>query len=70
MNADRRASVELTDREIKIAELAAEIAVNRLTANFYQEVGKTIVSRWLIIIGGMTVAFFMGKGWVLPSLFK
>jgi len=61
---------QLTEREEAIASRAAELAVAKMTNQFFQEVGRTVVSRWLIIIGGMTVAYFFGKGWILPSLFK
>lgn len=61
----------LTKRELliaqKAAELAAEIAVKRVTDNFYKDVGRTVVSRWLIIIGAAAVAFAAGKGWVRLS---
>lgn len=59
---------ELSARELKIAEKAAELAVERMTKQFYQEVGKTVVSRWLIVVGGMVVAYFMGKGWLAKLL--
>lgn len=60
--------LQLTEREMLIAELAANRAVKKMTDNFYKEVGKTFVSRWLIIIGSMVVAFAVGKGWiVLPK---
>ena len=58
--------IKLTERELLIAELAANRAVKKMTDNFYKEVGKTFVSRWLIIIGGMVVAFAVGKGWIAP----
>jgi putative NADH-flavin reductase len=58
----------LTEREVIIAKaaakIAADMAVRQMTNNFYQEVGKTFVSRWLIIIGSMVVAFALGKGWL------
>lgn len=61
--------IELTDREQAIAEHAADLAVKKMTEQFYQEVGRTVVSRWLIILGAVVVAFVMGKGW-LSLLFK
>ncbi len=59
---------ELSARELKVAEKAAELAVDKMTKRFYQEVGKTVVSRWLIVVGGMVVAYFMGKGWFTKLL--
>lgn len=60
---------KLTEREILIARVSADLAVKKMTDNFYKEVGRTFVSRWLIIIGSMVVAFAMGKGWMV-SPFK
>lgn len=60
---------KLTEREILIARVSADLAVKKMTDNFYREVGRTFVSRWLIIIGSMVVAFAMGKGW-LAAPFK
>lgn len=57
---------KLTDREILVAKMAADFAVKKMTDNFYKEVGRTFVSKWLIIIGAMVVAFGAGKGWVNP----
>lgn len=52
---------ELTEREIKIAKLAAELAVKQITEDFYKDVGRTVVNKFLIIIGAMAVAFAAGK---------
>ncbi len=56
--------VQLTERETAVARLAAKMAVKEMTDGFYKEVGRTIVNRFLIIIGAAFVAFAMGKGWV------
>lgn len=56
---------ELNEREEAIAQRAAEIAVKRMTEEFYAGVGKTVIQRWLIIIGAAVVAFAAGKGWLL-----
>lgn len=58
-------NIQLTEREILIARVSADLAVKKMADNFYKEVGKTFVSRWLIIIGSMVVAFAMGKGWLV-----
>ena len=55
---------KVTEREILIARVSADLAVRQLTDHFYKEVGRTFVSRWLIVIGGMVVAFAVGKGWL------
>lgn len=55
---------ELTERELLIARKAAEMAVKQITDEFYKDVGRNVVNRWLIIIGAVAVAFATGKGWV------
>ena len=57
--------IELTEREEAIARRAAEIAVRKMTDEFYGSVGRTVVNRLLIIIGAAFVAFAAGKGWLL-----
>lgn len=52
---------ELTEREIKIAKLAADLAVKQITETFYQDVGRTVVNKFFIIVGAMAVAFAAGK---------
>ena len=56
--------IELTEREEAIAQRAADLAVQRMTTEFYASVGKTVVNRMLIIIGAAVVAFLAGKGWL------
>lgn len=48
----------------EIAEKAAEIAVSRLSDEFYKSVGKNVVQRWLIWAGMLAVGFAGGKGWI------
>lgn len=55
---------ELTEREEAIAQRAAEIAVRKMTDEFYGSVGRTVINRLLIIIGAAFVAFAAGKGWL------
>jgi chorismate mutase len=57
--------IELTEREEAIAQRAAEIAVRKMTDEFYGSVGRTVINRLLIIIGAAFVAFAAGKGWLL-----
>lgn len=61
--------VQLTDRERIVAEHAADLAVKKMTENFYREVGRNFVNRWLIIIGAAVVAYGAGRGWI-PSWLK
>lgn len=56
--------IQITDREEAVAQRAAELAVQRVTQEFYASVGKSVINRWLIIIGAVAVAFATGKGWV------
>ena len=54
---ERRQVLSLTDEQIEeIAERAAEKAVILMKNEFYQEVGKSIISRFLIIVGMAVVA--------------
>lgn len=50
---------ELSDSQINdIAEKAALRAVAIARENFYKDVGKAVVSKWLITIGILTVAMY------------
>lgn len=61
-------STPLTARELRLVQLAAELAVKKMQDSFYKNVGKTVVDRWLIIIGAAVVAFAAGKGWLATLL--
>lgn len=65
---ERRQTLPLTDDQIEeIAERAAEKAVAKMTAQFYQQVGKGVVSKLLTVIGVITVGAYMwlsSHGWV------
>ncbi len=68
MSDDQGTKIELTERELAVAKLAARLAVQELADQFYKEVGKTVVQRVLMWIGIAAVAFAMGKGWLkLPN---
>lgn len=56
----------LTVREIRIARLAAKLAVQELETRFYKQVGKTLVTRILVWIGVLVVGFAAGRGWLQP----
>lgn len=50
----------LTESEIeKIAEKAAEKAIEKLTTHIYQEVGKSIISKLIYIIGVCTIGLYL-----------
>jgi hypothetical protein len=55
---------ELTDREKAVAKAAAKLAVAEMAAEFYRQVGKTVVNRILVVLGVAFVAFAYGKGWI------
>jgi len=61
---------ELTDRELRIARHAADAAVKQITEGFYKEVGKTVVNKFLILVGAMAVAFCLGKYGLPGNFFK
>lgn len=58
----------LTDEQIeRIAERAAEKAVAKLTDHVYREVGKSVISKFVWIVGALAVAAFIyakAQGWV------
>lgn len=56
--------IELTDRETAIAKAAAKIAVAEMANEFYRQIGKTVVTKILVLIGIAFVAFAAGKGWL------
>ena len=43
----------------EIAEKAAEKAIEKLTAHVYQEVGKSVVSKALYIIGACAIGLYL-----------
>lgn len=55
-------SQELTDREMLIARKAAEIAVREVANEFYRQVGRSVVTKLLIWLGMVMVAWAAGKG--------
>jgi tetrahydromethanopterin S-methyltransferase subunit G len=57
----RREQCPLTDEEYieEIAEKAAEKAIEKLTAHVYQEVGKSVVSKALYIIGACSIGLYL-----------
>jgi len=57
--------IELTERERLIAKEAAKFALEELSSEFYKKVGKTVVDKFLILIGVLAVGFVLGKGWVV-----
>ena len=58
----------LTELQIdEIAEKAAEKAIEKLTAHVYQEVGRSVVSKFVWILGALTVGVYLwaqSKGFI------
>ncbi len=57
--------LKLTQRELAIARVAARLAVEGLTNQFYQQIGKSVVSRALMWIGAIVLGFALAKGWIV-----
>ena len=50
----------LDDSELeKIAERAAEKAIKKLTNHVYQEVGKSVVSKFVYIVGACSIGLYL-----------
>jgi hypothetical protein len=47
--------LKLTEREMLIAEKAAELAVKKMQDEFYKTVGKSVIEKVFIVIGALTV---------------
>lgn len=43
----------------KLAERAAEKAIEKLTNHVYQEVGKSVVSKFVYIVGACSVGLYL-----------
>ena len=66
---ERRMEIPLSEPQIEaIAEKAAEKAIEKLTSDVYKAVGRSVISRFVWIIGASAVAVYLwakGKG-LLP----
>lgn len=56
--------IELTEREMLVAKMAAKIAVREMQDEVYKQVGKTVVHKMLTWIGILVVGYMAGKGWI------
>jgi hypothetical protein len=58
----------LSDEDIdRIAEKAAEKAVQIIKDDFYRDVGKTTINKFLWLVGAITIAvgvYMQQKGWM------
>lgn len=56
----RPVRVTLDDDELeRVAERAAEKAIIKLTDHIYHEVGKSVISKLLYIVGACTVGIYL-----------
>lgn len=71
MMAERRNVLCLSDEQIdEIAERAAEKAVAMVKNEFYNEVGRSVVSRFIMIVGIMVTALVAWFSKDIPMLHK
>lgn len=50
----------LDDSELeKIAERAAEKAIEKLTNHVYQEVGKSVISKFVYVVGACSLGLYL-----------
>jgi hypothetical protein len=61
--------LELTERELLIAQHAADMAVKKMWEEFYKEGGKTLFKKILPVLGLLTIGFVMGKSPDIGKLF-
>lgn len=64
MSVPQDPEIELTEREMAIARKAADMAVKKMTDEFYRQVGRGVVTKALIWIGAAVVGFAVARGWV------
>ena len=58
---ERREEPHLTEDQLeKIAEMAADRAVAKVTNGVYKAVGKTVIERFVWIVGALTVGAYFG----------
>lgn len=56
--------IKLTEREMAIARMAAEIAVKQLADEFYKGVGRNVVKKFFVWLGLGVIGFAAGHGWI------
>lgn len=59
---DLNTELQLTEREILIAQHAANLAVKKMWEEFYKEGGKTLYRKFIPALGLVAVGFMMGRG--------
>lgn len=66
VNSDSK--LELTEREMAIARAAAKLAIQEISNEFYKQLGKTFVSRFLWLLGATVAGFAFSRGWIKLNL--
>jgi len=57
---ERRTEIPLSETQIEaIAEKAAEKAIEKLTSDVYKAVGRSVISKFLWIVGASAVAVYL-----------
>ena len=63
---ERRVEIPLSETQIEaIAEKAAEKAIERLTGDVYKAVGRSVITKFVWVVGASVVGFWLwakGKG--------
>lgn len=63
-HAARIVADELKGRESEIAKAAAQVVID----DFHKSVGRSIINKWVIVIGAIGVGFMQGKGYIANML--
>lgn len=62
-----RAALKVADQMEHLVDKIADKAVEKITAQAYQLVGKTVIDRLFVLVGILAIgitAWAVGKGWV------
>lgn len=64
-----RAALKVADQMEHLVDKIADKAVEKITAQAYQLVGKTVIDRLFVLVGILAIgitAWAVGKGWIKP----
>lgn len=56
--------IELTPREQAVVKEAVKQAVQEVADQLFKQVGKTVVTKFFVLVGVLVVGFLAGKGWI------
>jgi voltage-gated potassium channel Kch len=57
--------IQLTEREMLVAQKAAKLAVQEVANEFYKQVGRGFMARLFIWVGMGFVGFAVARGWLV-----